>query len=94
MQRKRIARRGTPRERRISRDYLGDSDKVQCRRGQHGRMQRLADVASGFRPVRMLVQQAAARREVQQHSAGQHRENPVRPGASENSSTRFHDRPN
>jgi hypothetical protein len=57
-------------------------------------MQRLTNVASVFLTIRMLMEKAAARREVQEHSAGQHRENPVRAGASENSSTALHNRPN
>ena len=60
------------RERRKSCDQLGDSDEVERRRGQHGRVQGLADVASIFRAIFMLVEQAAASREIQQDGARQH----------------------
>ena len=73
VQRKRIARRSVLRERKISGDQFGCRDEIESCRGQHGHMQRLADVASRIRAIRMLVEEAAARREVQQNGAGQYR---------------------
>jgi len=93
VERKRIARRSLLRERRISCDQFGNSDEVEGRRGQHGRMQRLADVASGFRTIRMLVEQAPARREIQQHGASQHGHRTAYAGPSENSPTQLHGLP-
>jgi hypothetical protein len=56
-------------------------------------MQRLADVASVFRTIGMLVEQAAARREIQQHGASQHCQRPAHASRSENSPTQLHDLP-
>ena len=81
------------RERRISCDQFGDRDEVERRSGQHGRMQRLADVASVFRTMAMLVQQASARSEIQQHGASQHGHRPAHVCPSENSPTQLHDLP-
>jgi hypothetical protein len=78
------------RERRISCDQLGDSDEVEGRRGQHRRMQRLADVASVFRTIRMLVEEAPARREIQQPGASQQGHRPAHACPSENSPTQLH----
>ena len=39
----------------------------------------------------MLVQQAAARREIQQHGAGEHRQYPAPGRSSEDSCTQFHE---
>jgi hypothetical protein len=61
------------RERSISGDQLRSGDEVERSRGQHGHVQRLADVASRLRSTRMLVEQAAARRKIQQDGARQHR---------------------
>jgi len=91
MQRKRIARRSMLRERRISCDQLGDNDEVECRRGQHRHVQRLADVASGLRTIGVLVKQAPARREIQQHGASQHGHRPAHACPSENSPAQLHD---
>jgi hypothetical protein len=73
VQRKRIARRSVLRERRIASDQFGSSDKVESRCGQRRHMQRLANVARGFRTTRVMVEQAPARREIQQNRASQHR---------------------
>ncbi len=64
VQRKGIARRNVWRERRKSGDQLGSGYKVQSSRGQRGHVQRLADVASDFRAIRVLVKQAPARGEI------------------------------
>ena len=72
MQRERIARRVVLRERRIPGDELRRRDEVQRRGCQHGHMQRLADMASVFRPAGVLVEQASARGEIQQCGTRQH----------------------
>ena len=56
-------------------------------------MQRLADVASGLRTIGVLVEQAPARREIQQHGAGQHGHRPAHACPSKNSPTQLHDLP-
>jgi hypothetical protein len=61
------------RERSIPGDQFGSSNEVESGRGQHGHVQRLADVASSFRATRMMVEQAAARRKIQQNGASQDR---------------------
>jgi hypothetical protein len=85
------------RERRVSCDQLWDGDEIAGRRGQQGRMQRLADVASVFWTIRVPVKQAAARREIQQHGASQHRHRSARGFSceepSENSPTQLHSLP-
>jgi hypothetical protein len=53
-------------------------------------MQRLANVASGFRATRVMVEQAAARSEIQQNRASQHRERPARVSASKDELTSLH----
>ncbi len=53
---------------------FGSGDEVKRSRGQHGHVQRLADVASGFRTTCMMVEQAAARRKIQQNGASQNRQ--------------------
>ena len=72
-------------------DQLGSGNQVERSRGQHGHVQRLADVASGLRTTRMLVEQAAARRKIQQNGASQYSQRTARQGPTEYSSTRFHD---
>jgi hypothetical protein len=66
---------------------------VESSRRQRGHMQRLADVASSFRTTRMLVEQAPARREIQQNGASQHRQRPARVFPSEDERTRLHRSP-
>jgi hypothetical protein len=93
VQRKRIARRSMLRQRSISGDQFGRGNEIERRSGLHGHVQRLADVASVFRPIRMLVEQAAARREIQQHGASQHGQRPAHVCPSENSPSQLHDLP-
>lgn len=93
MQRKSIARRSMLRERSISSDQLGSGDEIKRSRGQHGHVQRLADVASGFLATRMMVEQAAARRKIQQNGASQDRQRPMRDGPSEDSPAPMHKAP-
>ena len=87
MQGKRIARRRMLRERRIAGDELGRADKIQVRRGQCRHMQRLANVASGIGTIRVMVQERAARSEIQYRRKGQQRQSAVHGGPSENGST-------
>jgi len=85
------------RQRRISCDQLRGCDEIKSSRGQHGHVQRLADVASGFGTIPMLVEQATAHREIQQNGARQHRHRSVHPFSSEDPSedslTPLHDPP-
>ena len=81
------------RERRIASDQLRGGDKVQSSRGQRWHMQRLANVASGLRTTRVMVEQAAARREIQQNGTSQHGYRAPHTGPSENGPTRLHDLP-
>ncbi len=90
VQRKGIARRSMLRERSISGYQFGSSNEVKRSRGQHGHVQRLAYVASGFRAARMMVEQAAARRKVEQNGACQDRQRPMREGPSEDSPAHIH----
>jgi hypothetical protein len=85
VQREGIAWRSVLRERSISGDQLGSGNEVERGRGQHGHVQRLADVASSFRAARMMVEQAAARRKIQQNGASQDRQRPMRDGPPEDS---------
>jgi hypothetical protein len=78
------------RERSIPGDQLGSGHKVERGRCQHGHVQRLADVASSFRAARMMVEQAAARRKIQQNGASQYSQRTARQGPTEYSSTQSH----
>jgi hypothetical protein len=93
VQRKGIARRSVLRERSISGDQFGSSNEVKRSRGQHGHVQRLADVASSFRAAGMMVEQAAARRKIEQNGTGQDRQRPMRDGPPENSPAQMHKAP-
>jgi hypothetical protein len=75
-------------ERRVSRDQLGSGDEVKSGRGQYRHVQGLADVASGFGAVCMLVQEAAAGCEIQQDGASKHGKHPARISPSEHNHTR------
>ena len=81
------------RERRISCDQLRSDNQVKRSGSQHGHVQRLANVASRLRPMGMLVEQASACCEIQQHGASQHRQRPARVPRSENGLTRLHESP-
>jgi len=69
MQGKRIAWSCSRRERRIPSDEFRRAAQIQPRRGQRRRVKRLANVAGGIRPWRMLVRQHRADGEVQQRGA-------------------------
>jgi len=71
-------------------DQLGSGNQVERSRGQHRHVQRLADVAGGFRAARMLVEQAPARRKIQQNGASQDSQRTARHGPPEYSSTQSH----
>ena len=74
MQGKGIARSRMVRERRVPGDRLRFGNQVEWRSRQRRQMQRLANVASRVRTIRMLVQQSAARREKQQRGACKQRQ--------------------
>jgi|HubBroStandDraft_1064217.scaffolds.fasta_scaffold11472_3 hypothetical protein len=78
------------RQRSISSDQLGSGNEIEGSRGQHRHVQGLADVAGVFGATRVLVEQAAARREIQQHGTSQYSERPARHGSPEYSSAQLH----
>jgi hypothetical protein len=78
------------RERSISGDQLRSGNEVKRSRSQDGHVQRLADVASRFRAGGMMVEQAAARRKIQQNGASHDRQRPMRDGPSEDSPAQVH----
>jgi hypothetical protein len=90
VQGKRIARRIMLRERSIAGDQLGYGDEIEGSRGQHRQVKRLANMASGFRATRMLVEQAAARRKIQQNGACQHCQRLARYSPPEDRSAQLH----
>ena len=90
MQRKGIAGRGMLRQRSIAGDQLGSGNEIERSRGKHRHVQRLANVAGGFRTARMLVEQAAARRKIQQNGASQDSQRTARQVPTEYSSTQSH----
>jgi hypothetical protein len=53
-------------------DLLRLRNQIQARSGQGGHVQRLANVASRFRPICMVVEKRAARGKVQQRHAAQY----------------------
>ena len=65
MKRKGIRLRDMLRKRRMPRDLLGFGNQVQASGCQGGHVQRLANVASCLRPIRMVVEKRAARGKVQ-----------------------------
>jgi len=83
MQRKRVTQRASFGKRGMPGDQLGRGDQMQRSRGQHRHVQRLADMAGVFGPPGVLVEQAAARREIQQHGARDRRHRAVPPGTPE-----------
>ena len=93
MQGKRIAWCNVCRKRRKPDDQLGSGDEVQSGRSQRGHLQRLADVASSFPTIRMVVEDAGPCCEIQQHGACKRRQRPARNGLSEDRPTPSHDFP-
>jgi hypothetical protein len=71
MQRKRIAGSDMLWQGRISGDEFGCGDQMERGGRQHREVQRLANVAGGFRTAGVLVEKAAAGGKVQQHGARQ-----------------------
>lgn len=90
MQRKRIAGRSVLRKRRKSGDQSGSGDEVERRCRQHGHVHGLADMARCFGTSCVVVQEAAASREVQQHRARKDCQNAPRRGLPEYTSTQSH----
>jgi len=86
MQRERIAWRNVLRKRKIAGDELRCTNKIKARRGQGRHVQRLANVASGVGTIRVMVQERAARRKVQQRGKSQQRQCPVEARSSEDAS--------
>jgi hypothetical protein len=78
------------RQRSISGNQLGSGNKVKRRSRERRHVQRLADVAGVFRSALMLVEEAPARRKIQQNGASQNSQRPARRGPPEYSSTQSH----
>jgi hypothetical protein len=78
------------RQRSISGNQLGSRNKVKRRSRERRHVQRLADVAGVFRSALMLVEEAPARRKIQQNGASQNSQRPARRGPPEYSSTQSH----
>jgi hypothetical protein len=74
----------------MPRHLLGFRNQVQTRGGQGGHVQRLANVASRLRPIRMVVEKRAARGKVEQRHATQNRQRAPRTPVPENRSLRVH----
>jgi hypothetical protein len=83
MERNRIARRCPQGGRGTPSNQLRSSEQVLRRRGQGGRVQRLAYVASAFRAARMVVECTRARSQVEQRDARNNCEPSPPSGASE-----------
>ena len=90
MQREGITRRYVLWQRRIPCDDLKRADKVKPRCRQRRHMQRLANMAGRIGPIRMLVEQGAARCKIEQRSASQKRQRATRSVRSEDSSPVVH----
>jgi len=84
MQGKRIARIRVQRERRIPGNQLRGADEIERRCCQRRKVQRLANVTCLVRPLRVLMKETAACREIQQRSAGQYRQRALCRRSSEN----------
>jgi len=90
MQRKGIAWRCVLRQRTIPGYDLRLADEVQPGSRQRGHVQRLADMARGIGPIRMLVEERAARCKIEQRSASQQRQRAVHNSSPENHFLRIH----
>ena len=90
MQTEGIAWRNVLWQRRIPGDEFRCAGKIKPRSRQRRHMQRLANMAGGIRPVRMLVQQRSARRKKEQRGAGQQRQALPHNCSSEQDSHRVH----
>ena len=92
MQRKRIARRCVLRQRRIPDNDLRRAGEVQPGSFQRGHVQRLTDMAGGVGPIRMLVEERAARGKIQQRGASQQRQSAAHNRSPENGYPPVHKR--
>ena len=84
MQGEGIAWRRVLRQRGIPGDDLRRAGEIKPGGCQRWHVQCLADVAGGIRPIRMLVEERAARRKKEQSSAGKHRQRAACYASSEN----------
>jgi hypothetical protein len=71
-------------------DLLRLRNQVEAGSGQGGHVQRLANVASRLRPIRMVVEKRAARGKVEQRHATQNRQRAPRTSVPENRPLRVH----
>ena len=90
MQGEKIAWGGVLRQRRKPRDHLRRADEIQQRSRQRRHVQRLADMAGSVGPIRMLVEERAARCKIEQRSASQQRQRAAHSHSPENSFLRIH----
>src|SRR5216684_4254839 len=90
MQRKGIAWRCVLRQRRKPRDHLRRADEIQPGSRQRRHVQRLADMASVLRSIRMLVEERAARDKIEQCGASQQRQRAARSPSPENCFLQIH----
>src|SRR5712664_3083682 len=92
MQREGIAWRCVLRQRRIPGNDLRRADKVKPGSRQRRHVQRLADVAGGIGPIRMFVEERAARRKIEQRGASQQRQRVAHNRSPENGYAPVHKR--
>ncbi len=78
------------RKRRMPGNLLRFRDQVQARGGQRGHVQRLANVASGLRTIRVVVEKCAASGKVQQRNAAHNRQRPPCATTPEDKSLQVH----
>ena len=67
-------------------------DEIERRRRQRGHVQGLADMARGIGPVRVFVEERAARCKIEQCHASQYRQRALRRRSSEKRILRVHKR--
>src|SRR6266849_5146230 len=90
MQREGIAWRCVLGQRRIPGDNLRRADKVKPGSRQRRHVQRLAHMAGGIGPLRMLVEEGAAHGKIKQRGASQQRQRAARNRSAENGFLRIH----
>ena len=90
MKRKGIRLSDMLRKRRMPRDLLGFWNQVQARGGQGGHVQRLANMTSCLRPIRMVMEKRAACGKVEQLHATQNRQRAPRAPMPEDRSLGVH----
>ena len=90
MEGKGIARRCVLRQRKIPGDDLRRTDQIKPRGRQRGHVQGLAHMAGGIGPIRMFVEERAARGKIEQRGASQQRQRAAGNPSFENAFLRMH----